>query len=532
MPQGQPVQPSPFYFHFNQQGRSMNPVFHAGATQKPNPIPSATPLSAPARPAQTSPALTSAPAKSTKPALLSLKLNLTNVAGEADGHNTAPSSPSSRSKTKVHRAITEAGGQKRAIDGKDGPGVTVTNPSKRQKQSTPPGSPRGSTTCVKQLVRQSRPVTDLKAMAGLSPRRTGPASLPSSPPSSPPLSPGAVTTGDLAETRHSSHGVTGSSSTRSRQAKTGESAPRWRSTSHSGVPEGAPLPSPSRPARGLSLSSSLSLDPLEKGGLPDGSKPAAIAMHDAVPSAPAVGDSADENQWDFTFSECDFSQDGELILARKILPAAGNRLASSAAASTKSVSLSSTLIAAEILPKAKVQREAAASYLASLREQPGRPSNSMATALADAFKLGQAALETDVTLVEMALEQNCSDDAARLLDGIGDRLAQLKSALVALAAPKRGESPSAAKVAAQQVLSASLEAMEAACTFGVGLLQDEQASRIGKPSSANQPAQQTDPVMTPSNQALLADLDALDALMDEKILPSTTRSVSTAPAKQ
>ena len=498
----------------------MNPVIHAGATQQPDPISSATPLPAPARPEQPAPTLTSAPGKSTKPALLSLKLNLTKVSGEADGHNAAPGSPSSRSKTKVQRAITEAGGQKRAIDGKDGPGLTSTKPSKRQKQSTPPGSPRDGTTGSKQLVRQSRPVADLKAMAGLSPRRTGLAS--------PPSSPRTVMTGELPETSHPSNALAGNSSTRSVQAGTGESAPRWRSTSHPVVPKNSSLPLLSRPAR----SGSLSLDPLEKGRLPDGSKPAALAMHDALLSAPALDALADETQWDFTFSECDFGQNGELIPPRQNHPAAENRSASSTKTSPLSLSISSMLIASEFLTKARVQRDAAASYLASLREQAGRPSNSMATALASAFKLGQAGLETDVLLVEMALEQNCPDDAVRLLDGIGLQLAQLKSALAALAAPKGAESASAAPIGADQVLSASLVAMEAACTFGVDLLRDEQASGTSNTRSATQPAQLKDPVMTTLNQALLADLDSLDALMDEKIESSTTKSVPTAPTKQ
>src|ERR1700712_1629886 len=122
----------------------MIPVIHTGTPPQPEHAPGATPPPAPLRPGHPSPLLTSAPSTSTKPALLSLKLNFLKGSGEADGHNAAPGSPSSRSKTKVHRSITEAGGQKRAIDGKDGPGSTSTTPSKRQKQSTPPGSPRGS----------------------------------------------------------------------------------------------------------------------------------------------------------------------------------------------------------------------------------------------------------------------------------------------------------------------------------------------------------------------------------------------------
>jgi hypothetical protein len=459
----------------------MNPVIHSGITPQRHPAPGATPLPAPSPLAHPSPLLTSAPSTSAKPVLLSLKLNLPKGSGEADGQGTAPGSPSSRSKTKVHRSITatEAGGQKRAIDGKDGPGSTSTTPSKRQKQSTPPGSPRGSTSPAKQLVRQSRPVTDLKTMAGLAPRGSGLAS--------PLSSPRAVTTA--------------------------QSAPRWRSTSHPVVPEGSRLPSPARPAR----SGSLSLDPLDKGRLPHGTET----------PAPVI-DKSDENQRDFTFSECDFGRNGELILARPNLPAAVNRLASPTAILPVSPSPTSTLIAAELLPKAEAQKIAAASYLASLSEQAAGSSSKKANLLAAAFKLEQASLETDVTLAEMALEQNSLDDVARYLTSAAERIATLKSGLPALA----GHKPHASASAGQLALSGSLDAMEVACKVGLDLLSDEQAPRLGHTSTATQPAQQETPVITPSNQTLIADLDALDALMDEKIQPVTAKPASTAPPQQ
>lgn len=385
----------------------------------------------------------------------------------------------------MHRSITEteAGGQKRAIDGKDGPGSTSTAPAKRQKQSPPPGSPRAGTSPSKQLVRQSRPVTDLKTMAGLAPRGPGLAS--------PPSSPRAVTTA--------------------------QSAPRWRSTSHPVVPEGARLSSPARPARSGSLSLSLSLEPLDKGRPP----------HGAEPVAPAI-DKADENQQDFSFAECDFGMNGELILARPNLPAAENRPASSTATLPGSLSLTLTKIAAEILPKAKAQKTAAASYLASLGEQAARSSSKKANVLAAAFRLEQDSLESDVMLVEMALEQASPDDVARYLDSVAARIAILKSGLLALV----GQKINTVASAGQLVLSANLDAMEVACKVGVDLLADEQAPRSADTLTVNPLAQRETPAILHSNPALMAELDALDALMDENILPFAAKPVPAAPPQQ
>jgi hypothetical protein len=457
----------------------MNPVIQAGTTPQPQPDPGPTPLPAPLRPTHPSPLLISAPSTSTKPALLSLKLNLPKASGNDGGLSAAPGA-SSRSKTKVHRSITEAGGQKRAIDGKDGPGSTSTTPSKRQKQSTPPGSPRDGTSSAKQLVRQSRPVTDLKAMAGLAPRGSGLAS--------PPSSPRAVTTT--------------------------QSAPRWRSTSHPVVPEGSRLPSPARPAR----SGSFSLEPpLDNGRLPHGGEPV----------VPAI-DNADENQLDFTFSACDFGQNGELILARPNLPAAENRLASSTATLPASLSLTLTRIAAELLPKATAQKIAAASYLAGLGEQAAGSSSKKANVLAAAFKLEQDSLESDVMLVEMAIEQNSPGDVARYLDSAAGRIAILKSGLPALAGHKTDASASAGRLD----LSACLDAMEVACKVGIDLLAEEQAPRLANTLIVSHPAQRETPAIMPSNLALMAELDALDALMDEKIQPATAKSAPAAPSQQ
>lgn len=379
----------------------------------------------------------------------------------------------------MHRSITEAGGQKRAIDGKDGPGSTSTTPSKRQKQSTPPGSPRSSTSSAKQLVRQSRPVTDLKTMAGLTPRGTGLAS--------PPASPRVVTTA--------------------------RSSPRWRSTSHPVAPVGSRLPSPARSSR----SGSLSFDPLDKGRLP----------HGAEPAAPGV-DKADENRRDFTFSECDFGQNGELILARPNLSSTAYRFASSSATLSVSLSLTSTLIAAELLPKAEAQKNAAASYFASLGVQAAQSSSRMTNVLAAALKLDQDGLETDVMLVKMALEQNSPADVAHYLNSTAGRIATLKSRLPTLAA----HDTNAIASAGQLVLSKCLDAMEVACKVGVDLLDDEPAPRLDYTSTVYQPARQETLVLTPTNQVLMAELDALDALMDEKILPATTKPAPTAPPKQ
>jgi hypothetical protein len=508
----------------------MNPVFPVAKADKTDLTaqnPAATPLRPPQRASQPSPALSSAQARSTKPALLSLKLNLPKSSGDADGHPAGPSSPSSRSKAKVQRAITEAGGQKRAIDGFDGPGITETKPGKRQKTSTPPGSPRSNTSPLKQLVRQSRPVTDLKAMAGLSPRRADTASPPSSP--------------RMAASDDGDNGGVGldtgtvNSLNRSVLMESGRLAPRWRSTSDSGLFEGLLQPSNAVPAQ----SAGVGAEPLAKSSLADGTKPANPATRDALPAAPHAGISPDENQLDFTFSECGYGENGELQVLQQGLPPTENRLAMSGTASPESQSVTSTMILAEFLPKARAQKIAAASYIAGLSCQAAETADTSTDnagkgrrALAELLKQQQAGLETDDILVELALGQHVTADMTAYLNTTAATLARMKMSLAELAALDRDGSAGTETVATRQALSASLDAMEVACKFGVELLADNNAPISGNAAGATQAAQRADPVITPSNATLIAELESLDALMDAPILPATRPTAASVPKKQ
>ena len=490
----------------------MNPVLPVASTLQVDPTdpnPAATPPQAPRRPSQPTPVLSSAQSRATKPALLALKLNLPKGSGEADGHHAGPSSPSSRSKTKVQRATTDhGGGQKRAIDGLDGPGSTEAKPGKRQKISTPPNSPRSNTASLKQLVRQSRPVSDLKAMAGLSPRRAGTAS--------PPASPRATVADDSDKASIGLDAGRLDSSGCSALIENGQSAPRWRLTSDLVFLEELPK------------SDTFSISTIS---------------HSANP--------LDEYPLDFTFSECGYGDNGELQAVQQPRSSIGDRHAQAGTAPAKSQSISSKLILAEFGPKANAQKIAAASYIAGISCQAAESAVTSKDrtgkgrgALAGLLKRQQDALDTEVILVELALGQNGLSDMTDYLNTTAARLADIRLSLADLAALDGDGSAGTATVATRLELSASLDALEVACKFGVDLLADEMApnednkasnSAINTSTNAaemTQTVRPADPAITPSNTALIAELELLDALMDAPILPARSRTAASTPKKQ
>lgn len=132
----------------------MIPVVNASAAYKSIETPIAVALPKSSQPSPATPKLVTPPVKSTSPRLLSLNLKAVSnrSSPESDLPDRAPSSPSSRTKTKVERSITETRTNKRPIDGADGPGTTPERLHKRRKVAMSPGSTRGSTSPRKQMI--------------------------------------------------------------------------------------------------------------------------------------------------------------------------------------------------------------------------------------------------------------------------------------------------------------------------------------------------------------------------------------------
>lgn len=456
----------------------MTPSINPGAGGQPASTPAVVSPTKPRRPAcpapevPTSPVLSAAPARSANPAFLNLKLNLAKISAEADPHDNAPASPSSRSKKKVERAITEAGGKKRALDGKDGPGVGSAQVAKRQKnatppgsprdstaspeqKSTPPGSPRGSTSPRKHMIRQSRPVADLKTMAALSMRRSGTPS--------PPSSPRAATADNQADV-----GVALGSS----QAACTEAAPRWRSPAHPDVSEQPVRSSPPR------LSSTLS-------------------------STLCSINSADLAE--FTFTECEVGQNGELVAADKTPDGAP----------PKTSSIANALIAAELVFKKGIQKDAVAAYIAAW---PGKPSDGShgletqaANAALDALQRAQEGLDAVVTLFELALDQEAASGLLPYLKDIATKLAELRIPFESLST--LGDSTDTI-VSARRAVTESLGGMETACRMGIEILANEPAPAAAIATTADEQAGRRPLPLTLSNQAFL---ETLSELMDKEI---------------
>ena len=457
----------------------------------------------PPRPTAPPPALSAGSRKPASPALSGLKLNLSKVSGDAGAHDNTADSPSSRSKAKVQRAVTEAGGTKRALDGKDGPGPGSTQVAKRPKNvmspgsprgstppreqtSTPPGSPRGGTPSPqKKLVKQMRHSVDLKAMAGLSPRRDDK--------QLPPSSPRAATAGAQPDLGRTSNLNEANAAKGSAPTALAGSAPAWLPPAH---------PDVSRPPA-LALPGHTPCDNVEA------NPGEASRERSQDPQQPAISINSMSSAYltDFAFTACDYSQNGELVAAEK----------TSSTTSSDSASITKALIVAELAATTKVQEEAVACFIAAHSNHGtgsgARAEGQAADAGLDILIRAQDSLCTELTSYELALKQETASGLGPYLKRIDAELGNIRDALGSLPTPDANDSATLL-AKARRTLTESLSAMEAACTTGLDMLLDEPlASSDRAVTEDRQPARQPLP-LTSSKLALLEDLDDL---MDKEI---------------
>jgi hypothetical protein len=421
----------------------MIPAVQSGATPPQDTIPTAVTPAMPSRPASPEPQLAAASPKGPKRGLLNLQLNLPKSSVRPSSHRAAPGSPSSDTGAEVQGHATEERGRKRSLGGRDGPGGDVTGAVKRQKELTPPVRLRRSPSSPKYLVKQSRPVSDLKVMAGLSPRRT----------------------------------ETGSPPTLTRSATTG-------------------MPSTGTPS--LAENPQRSSSP----GVWAGSLPAIV----------------EEDFGGFTFSGCDFGENGELTVASSD-PAGADRLADTgSAAAPDGMAISKSLILVEFSSKAKAQQDAATSYLAALdglrgaSVTPNIGSASEGSARERDVRKACGALQTAVVICELALESGSPDDVLKSLKDAATQIGVLQQAIAALPIGQHASSASSGLAGAERTLSTSLEDLARACKTGIDILTDNE-SAMPAPASSATTTQQEEAIQMPDD----ALLTYLDALMDKEI---------------
>lgn len=498
----------------------MVPVSIANPGGQPVPLQDVVSPIKPPRPTSPLPALSAGSRKPASPALSGLKLNLSKVSGDAIAHDNTADSPSSRSKAKVQRAVTEAGGTKRALDGKDGPGPSSTQVAKRPKSvmspgsprgsappreqtstlpasprgstppqeqtSTPPGSPRGSTTSPqKKLVKQMRHSADLRTKAALSPRRDDK--------QLPPSSPRAATAGaqpDLGRTSDLNEANAAKGSAPTALAGT---APGWLPPVQ---PEVARPPALVLP--GHTPCDNVDANPGE-----------ASRERSQDPQQPAISINSMSSAYltEFAFTACEYSQDGELVAAEK----------TSSTTSSDSASITKALIVAELAATTKVQKEAVACFIAAHSNHGtgsgARAEGQAADAGLDILIHAQDSLCTELTSYELALKQETASGLGPYLKRIDAELGNIRDALGSLPTP--GANDSASLLAkARRALTESLSAMEAACTTGLDMLLDEPLASSDRAVTGDRQPERKPLPLTSSKLALLEDLDDL---MDKEI---------------
>jgi hypothetical protein len=279
-------------------------------------------------------------------------------------------------------------------------------------------------------------------------------------------------------------------------------APTWRATAQPNVRTPLTLSSPPGAIPGDHLEANpVGACPETGGGMP--ARP--VPQH-ATPPASSLGSIDSAFLTEFAFTACEFSQNGELLAAEKTPPGA----------SAGSSRLADALVASELMFKAQVQKEAVAAYIAAQRDTSsqagagsGRPA--AGSALAD-LQCAQQSLDTEVSLFELALEQETGSGLLPFLQNIAAKLGEIRKALASLSAFGANDGTGAGVL--QHALMESLAAVETACRMGVEILTDGAASRADMPAAANQPSGQRPLPLTQSNQAFL---DSLDSLLDKEI---------------
>jgi hypothetical protein len=449
------------------------------------------------------PKLSASPVKAASPGLLSLNLKAVLHKGdlETDLQDNGSSSPSSRSKTRVERSITEVRSHKRAIDGTDGPGITSEHVQKRQKTATPPGSVRGNSSPRKQMVKSSRAVTDLSAMVSDALQRRDTASPPPSPRTGSPLDHSGEAQVQSAPDQEFTSPALAHNVLRASILPQSASAPQWRASSF--------------PDLGGSKQPNTGFPPAWGGESLDAYRPTTLPLTQTPVAGPASEAVLSADPAEFTFTDCDYGQDGQLI--------GGKGLPTSASLSGHGSS-STMFIKTELSISAQVQKEAAAAYLGVLRERAG--AGGMAKAAngspANLLTSAQTELETAVLVLELAFESATADELATYLKQLVSAVAGYRTALAAQGDAIARAGFSKIVTLTREALSDSLGAMETACSSGLAQLADEKVHALSLKVDK----------LPPSSRTMMDDLNDLDDLMNSEILPANSGAASAAAPGQ
>ena len=397
---------------------------------------------------------------------------------------------------------------KRPIDDADGPGFASAQVQKRQKTATPPGSSRGGASPRKQMIKSPRAVADLNPMVNDALQRHRANSLPESPRSQ--------SLGKHAGEAHtlatSNRGATTKTTQRLSVLPQNTSAPQWQQTS-------------SLDASDSALSVSSSRHALHNEG-ESGKDTIALALPRTPVAAPASPISSVAEAAEFTFTECRLETDGHLV--------GGTALPSSASLSDLRTSWA-TSIKQELSIATRGVSEAVAAHCAVL-EQRAEGGDTIKAARDNPVTVLKAAvlnLQTASILAGLSCEVSQMQQIEKYLQELVSELATFRSALNAQDVADARSAVSRLDKEIRKALSDSLDAMETACTYGLGVLADEKAYAIGNTSTA---ANSTQPsgVLPTVNKSLLSDLDDLDALMDSEIMlgraTTSNATTTTTPA--
>lgn len=477
----------------------MIPAVTASTSEK-SATPKTTNLPKSARLATAMPKLVASPAKSASPGLLSLNLKAVlhkegGDTGLAVNTPPSPSSPSSRSKIRVERSITEVKSHKRALNDADGPGVTTERVQKRQRTATPPGSARENTSPRRQMFKTSRAVAGLSTFATDALQRLDTASPPASPRT-------GSSTEDSARARVQGapdHELTlpalPQNGLRPSILPQSTSAPQWRSSSNPGL--------------GDSTQPSAFFVPASDSHVQVGNAATALPPLLTTVTTTTSQPSPAADPAEFTFTDCDFETGGQLV--------GGAGLPTSASRSGLGA-LSTLIIEAELSIAVQAQKEAAAAYIGVLRDggAAGGTAKAGRSSPASPVKTAQRKLQDEVYILEMAFKYGTADEVSAHLKSLVSSIAEYRTVLTAQGAAHAGSGSSRIMKLTREALVDSLAAMETACASGLAELADQKAHGASRQANNRQPEGGT----------FMSDLDELDALMSLEILPANSRHIS------